>query len=267
MPLPHRRARARRAGVGDARRGGRAGQGAPDGRLARPASAVRPAGRRQGPDRHGGLADLLRFADPPGPSSGEGRGVRAQVARRGRDRPRQDRHHGVRGVLAGEDAQPPRSIAHAGRILQRFGGRSGRRNGACSARVADRRLRRTPRRVLRSDRVQADLRRRAARRRPSAGARAGYARVLRARDRGRPPALVGAVGCAGRADQERQAQVGPLPHGGVASGCAGDPQGDRRGGFAAGRSRDRARPSLRWLDRRADRDHGSSPRSCATGPR
>ncbi len=70
---------------------------------------------------------------------------------------RQDRHHRVRDDGAGQDAQPARSDAHAGRLVERLrrGGRG--LHGAAGLRHPDRGLDPSARRLLRRRRLQAEL--------------------------------------------------------------------------------------------------------------
>ena len=117
--------------------GGARGGGAIDRTLARRQAAVadrRHAGRHQGHYRDG------RYADPDGLAAvcrlalGEGRRQRARAARRRRRDPRQDGDDRVRRVRAARHAQSVEYRAHAGRLVERLGGRRRRRHRQRGAR-------------------------------------------------------------------------------------------------------------------------------------
>ena len=129
-----------------------AGDGPPD------RAAPRRSGRRQGHHRHRGHADRdrLRPLRRAHPVARRDRGLDA--AGGGRGDHGQDRHHGVRGLRARQDAEPAQPRPHPGRILERVGRRGGGGHGAGRARQPDQRLRDPPRVVLRRLRVQADAR-------------------------------------------------------------------------------------------------------------
>ena len=88
----------------------------------------------------------------------------------------------------GQDPEPARPRAHAGRFLQRFGRCRRGRHGAGRHRLADQRFGDTPRRVLRCGRLQAHPRAHSAYRRAAAVARTRPCRRLRPFGRGRGPA-------------------------------------------------------------------------------
>ena len=136
-----RRGRGQGSGLGLPRPRSRhaAGRG---GRRASPArprdgSAARRADRHQGHLRYRRHADRIRLAVLGRPHAARGcRGGRAAARRRRRDHG-QDRHHGIRLLPSGQDPQPARSRAHAGRLVERLGGR-GRGRAWCRARSARR---------------------------------------------------------------------------------------------------------------------------------
>ena len=131
MGAADRRLRRHRS-AGGARRGG-----AIERALARRQAVIadrRHAGRHQGHYRDG------RYADPDGLAAvrrlalGEGRRQRARAARRRRGDPRQDGDDRVRRVRAARHAQSVEHRAHAGRLVERLGGRRRRRHRQRGAR-------------------------------------------------------------------------------------------------------------------------------------
>jgi hypothetical protein len=141
LPRAHREREPRCRRWALARSRARAGAGAR-------ATTGRSEGRPLGP-LHGlpvGVKDIIDTADMPtedGTPLHAGRTPRARrcdrraAARGGRDHPGQDGDHGMRLLLAGQDAQPAQPGAHAGRlVLERLGGGGRRRHGAARARHA-----------------------------------------------------------------------------------------------------------------------------------
>ena len=146
-----------------------------------------PNRRREGHLRHArhahrhGLADLSQ--QPPD----DRRLVRRAGARGRRGHPRQDHHLRVRGPHAERHAQPARSRAHTGRLLQRLGRRRRRPHGSRRVRHADRRLRASARLLLRRCRLQADLQHHQPRRHEIRRRKSRHHRPLRAHRRGHRP--------------------------------------------------------------------------------
>ena len=123
--------------------------------------------------------------DPCRPAAAARRGDRHPAAG-GRCRPaRQDGDHRVRLLHAGQDPQPARPRAHAGRLLERLGGGRGRGDGAFGDRQPDQRLGDPPGLVLRRGRLQAELRPDPAHRRADHLGHAGPCRGVRTFGRGR----------------------------------------------------------------------------------
>ena len=186
---PHRRGRARRAGlrVSRPRSCAEAGQGARRASRARPAdrAAARRAGRHQGRVRHRRLSDRVRLADLGGPHAARGRRGGGAAARRRRGDHGQDRHRRIRLFPSRQDPQPARQDAHAGRLVDGLGGGGRGLHGAGRDRHADQRLDHPARRVLRRGRLQADPRAHPAHRRAAAVPRARPCRGVRALGRGR----------------------------------------------------------------------------------
>ena len=83
----------------------------------------------------------------------------AVLRARRRRHPGQDRHREFAGMTAGPTTNPHNPGAYAGRLVERIGGRGRRPHAAGRARHPDRRLGAAARRLLRGDRLQADLRR------------------------------------------------------------------------------------------------------------
>jgi hypothetical protein len=97
----------------------------------------------------------LRQPHPRGPLCRGRRDGGAPPARRRRGDLRQDRDDRVRDLPSRPDAQPAQPGAHAGRLVQRFGGGGGRRRGAGGPGHADQWLGAPTRIVLRGLRLQA----------------------------------------------------------------------------------------------------------------
>ena len=135
--------------------------GATAGRSAGPGAPPRPVRRprrRQGHRARRGAAHprgIRAAARGARRRTGHRRGPAAR--RRSADRG-QDRDRGVRRHGAGPHPQSAQRGAHARRFQQRLGRRGRRRDGAAGHRDADRRLDDPARRVLRSGRIQAELR-------------------------------------------------------------------------------------------------------------
>ena len=116
----------------------------------------RHAGRYQGHHRdrryadRNGLAAFFRLA------LGEGRGLRARAARRRRGHSRQDGNDGIRRIRAARHAQSVEHRAHAGRLVERFGGVGRRRHRQRGARYPGDQLDRASGELLRLRRLQAD---------------------------------------------------------------------------------------------------------------
>ena len=152
----------------------------------------------------------------------------------------------------GPTTNPHNAGPHAGRLVVGLGRRGGRRPCAARLRHADRRLGDPPRRLLRRDRLQADLRRLLARRHQDAmpfGRHAGpdgaHARRHRAVPRRRAQAAAGQD-----RSRHRPAAHRLLPHADLGRGLArhqgaagGDGQQARRQGRVGGRRRPLPRPS------------------------
>ena len=149
--------------------GGARGRGAIDRALARRQAAV--ADRRHA-DRHQGHHRDLRYADRNGLAAvcrlalGERRRQCARAARRRRGHSRQDGDDGVRGVRAARHAQSLEYGAHAGRLVERFGGVGRRRHRQRRARHAGDRLDHPAGELLRLFRLQAERERAQPRRLP-----------------------------------------------------------------------------------------------------
>ena len=115
------------------------------------------------------IKDIIETADMPtgqGSPLWEGTdwqprlGERPRVARGRRDHHRQDHHHRIRRhPSVAQDAEPARSQAHAGRLVERLGRRGRRRHGAGRTRHAGGRLDPAAVELLRRDRLQAERRR------------------------------------------------------------------------------------------------------------
>ena len=138
------------------------------------------AGRDQGPDRYGRPADRLRFADLLGPPPRARCNRRCAPARGWRRDCRQDGDDRVCLAESGADAQSLESAAHAGRVVERFGGCGRLGIRAAGAGHADGGLGDPAGGVLRRGRLQAELRRDRADRRARAGRVARPCRAVRA---------------------------------------------------------------------------------------
>ena len=127
--------------------------------LARRQAAV--ADRRHA-DRHQGHHRDRRHADGDGLAAvcrlalGERRRQCAGAARGRRGHPRQDGDHGIRGLGAARHAQSLEHGAHAGRLVERFGGVGWRRHCQRGARHAGDRLDHPAGELLRLLRLQAE---------------------------------------------------------------------------------------------------------------
>ena len=212
------------------------------------------------------LPTVVRLGDLRGAPARARRGLRRVAARGGRGRARQDRHDGVRHLRAAADGQPARPGTHAGRVLERLGGRGRRRHGAARARDPDGRLRDPPGLLLRDRRLQAGARLALDRRDQAAERPPRHARAARLQRRGR-----GAAGWVGRAAAARAAG-GVLPHAVVGPARGGRPSPARGRRRAAGRGRARAAAGVRRSRRGAGDRHGlrrgSQPRAgVARAPR
>ncbi|SLH52014.1 Uncharacterised protein [Mycobacteroides abscessus subsp. abscessus] len=137
-----------------------------------------PVGRQRH-HRRVRLPDPVRFPRAGRQRRGDhGRRDRAAVAS-GRVRPGgQDRHHGVRLLLPRPHRQSGGARAHTRRIVERVGGRCGRRSGAAGAGLADRGLGHPTGRLLRGGGAGAHPRPAAHRRGHRARAQSGQSRVL-----------------------------------------------------------------------------------------
>ncbi|MNT00307.1 hypothetical protein D3C72_1347350 [compost metagenome] len=123
--------------------------------------AQRPGGRgirRQGCDRCRGHAHPVRLACHLARAGAVGRKLRGAVARGGRHPDRQDGDGGVRLRRARPHPQPQQRLAHAGRIVQRFGGGGSGRHGRYRPGYANGRVNDPAGGVLRRGRLQAHLR-------------------------------------------------------------------------------------------------------------
>ena len=191
LPRPHRADGGAHPRLGLARSRSRDGAGARGGPRAsgrrHVGRAAWPARRHQGHLRYGRHAHRVRDGVAPGPAAARGRDGRGAAAQGRRGDHGQDGHHRAGGVRPGQDHQPSRRAPHAGRLVERLGGRGRRMHGAARRGDADQRLADPSGVVLRRLRLQALARRDLPPRRAQAVAHARSRRRVRALGRGRRP--------------------------------------------------------------------------------
>ncbi len=239
LPRSHRRARAGGACFCTCRRRlGAAGRAQSRSRP-QPRRLARGSGRHQGRHRYRRPADPDGLADLCRPSPRLRCGLRRAAARCGCRHPGQDRHGGIRRHDRGPDHQSAQSGAYARRLIERIGGRGRRLHAAGRARHPDRRLGAAARRLLRGDRLQADLRGLQSRRPQVRGRKPRHHRVAGALPRRRRAHHLGPARRPNRRAgfARRPAQDRIVPHAAVGGGRAGDETRGRGCGGAAGSSR------------------------------
>ena len=158
-----------------------------------PRSAARPADRAQGSAAHQGRVTTAGSKSWHGRSRDRNRHRGREAARRRHDSARQDAHGRIRFRRLGAqraDGRAVESVGHARpprrrRLEQRLRGRGRRGPGARRDRLGHRRIDTHPRRALRVDRPEADLRHDQPRRRRAAGDDARFARTAGAHRRRR----------------------------------------------------------------------------------